>query len=266
MPHTRLAALALLLAVSTSAAAHEIKVFASQQAAPEAGGKATVYLSWGHRVPVDDLIDAATIEKYELVAPDGGRAALKAADTSLQANSVELKTVGVYQAVVSRKASLFTYVFGGDGERQLKRGGKSAVTEGRIDVATRSVMCGKAVIVVGRPSEEVLKPLGQAIEIVPLDPPAKWTANTDLRFQVLIAGKPVTTEFPILEARSVGFKPDNAWGFATTVGRKGEATVRPDRAGTWVLKVNVKRAAPEADRKEIDQESFTATLTLEVGP
>jgi hypothetical protein len=33
-----------------------------------------------------------------------------------------------------------------------------------------------------------------------------------------------------------------------------------------VLKVNVKRPAPEASRSEFDTESFTATLTLEVRP
>lgn len=247
-------------------AAHEIKLFASQQAVPEAGAKATIFVSWGHRVPVDDLIDAATLGRYDLLTPSGDRLSLKAEELSLHANAVELKRVGVYQAVVDRKPSMFTYVFDKEGERQLKRGGKSTVTEGTIDTATRSVMCGKALTVVGKPSEEILKPIGQVIEIVPLDPPSRWKANTDLKFQVLINGQPVTTEFPILEARPIGFKPDNAWSFANTVGRKGEATIRPDKAGTWVLKVNVKRKARDADSKEFDTESFTGTLTLEVGP
>lgn len=259
-------ALAFLTFAGGTALAHEIKVFASQHSVPEAGGKATIFISWGHRVPVDDLIDGATLGRYDLLGPAGEKLALKLEGTSLQANSVELKSIGVYQAVVDRKPSVFTYVFDKEGERQLKRGGKSTITEGRIDTATRSVMCGKTLIVVGKPSEEVLKPIGQAIEIVPLDPPAKWTANADLKFQVLINGKPVTTEFPIIEARPVGFKPDNAWSFATTVGRKGEATIRPDKAGTWVLKVNVKRKSTEADSKEFDTESFTGTLTLEVRP
>lgn len=262
----RYLALTILTVAGGTAAAHEIKVFASQQAVAEAGGKATIFVSWGHRVPVDDLIDGATLGRYDLLGPAGEKLALKLEGTSLQANAVELKAVGVYQAVVDRKPSVFTYVFDKEGERQLKRGGKSTITEGKIDTATRSVMCGKALIVVGKPSEEVLKPIGQAIEIVPLDPPSKWSANADIRFQVLINGKPVTTEFPILEARPVGFKPDNAWSFATTVGRKGEATIRPDKAGTWVLKVNVKRKAGDADAKEFDTESFTGTLTLEVGP
>jgi uncharacterized GH25 family protein len=250
--------------LTTPIFAHEIKVFASRQAMPDAGGKATVYLSWGHRVPVDDLIDGTTLGRYDLLAPGGDKVPLKAEGTSLHANSVELKSPGVHQAVVDRKPSVFTYVIDQDGERQLRRGGKSSVTEGTIDVATRSVMCAKAIVVVGKPGEESLNPVGQAVEIVPLDPPAKWTAGSDLTFRVLINGKPVSADSPILEARPVGFKPDDAWSYATTVNRQGEATVRPDRAGTWVLKVNVKRKA--ADQKEFDQESFTATLTLEVGP
>ena len=74
------------------------------------------------------------------------------------------------------------------------------------------------------------------------------------------------TEFPIVEARPIGFKPDNAWSFATTVNRKGEFTIRPDKAGTWILKVNVKRKANDSDFSEFDQESYTGTLTFEVGP
>lgn len=256
----------VLTSLTTPIFAHEIKVFASQQAIAEAGGKTTVYLSWGHRVPVDDLIDGATLARYELLAPGGDRVTLKAEGTSLHANSVELKSPGVYQAVVDRKPSVFTYVLDQDGQRQLRRGGKSSVTEGTIDVATRSMMCGKAIVVVDKPGEEPLNPVGQVVEIVPLDSPSKWTANSDLKFRVLIQGKPVSTEFPIFEARPIGFKPDNAWSYATTVNRQGEATVRPDRAGTWVLKVNVKRKAAQADLKEFDQESFTATLTLEVAP
>jgi uncharacterized GH25 family protein len=50
------------------------------------------------------------------------------------------------------------------------------------------------------------------------------------------------------------------------VNKKGEFTLRPDKAGTWILKVNVKRKATEADQKEFDVESFTGTLTFEVGP
>jgi len=87
------ATLLLAVALAVPAVAHELKVFASQQAIAEPGTKSTVYLSWGHRVPVDDLIDVASVERYDLIAPDGTASALKAADVGLHTNSVELKRV-----------------------------------------------------------------------------------------------------------------------------------------------------------------------------
>lgn len=260
----RFLVLAALFAFASNSFAHEIKVLASQQAVAEAGAKVTVYLSWGHRVPVDELVDAAAIESFDLHAPDGTKAALKVEGLTFQANATVLKTDGVYRAAVARKRSVSTYVIDKDGERTFKRGGKSSVTEGTIDTAQRSAQCGQAIIVVGKPSVEPLKPLGMGVEIVPVDAPAKWTANTDLKFQVLVDGKPQAGVE--VQARPIGFKPDDAWSYATHADKKGIATVRPDRAATWVLKANVKRPAAEADRKEFDHESFTATLSLEVGP
>ena len=49
----RYLALAFLVVAGGSATAHEIKVFSSRHTVPEAG-KATIFLSWGHRMPVDE--------------------------------------------------------------------------------------------------------------------------------------------------------------------------------------------------------------------
>lgn len=245
-------------------AAHEIKVLASNQAVAEPGGKTTVYLSWGHRIPVDDLVDATTLARYDLVGPSGAVTALKAADQSLQANVVELKEAGLHQAVATRKPSVFTYVLDEEGARQLKRGPKSAHAGAKIDSASKSVQCAKALIVVGTPAEAAPAPLGLPIEILPLDGPARWTATGTLRFQVLLDGKPLPSAEVV--ARPVGFKPDNGWCYATTANRQGEFAVKPSQAGTWVVKVQAKRPAPASARAEYDVESFIATLSLEVAP
>jgi uncharacterized GH25 family protein len=239
-------------------------VLASNQAVAEAGGKTTVYLSWGHRLPVDDLVDTATLERYDLVSPAGQSAALKSSDRSMQANVVELKDAGVYQVAVSRKPSLITYVLDGEGKPQMKRGPKSDHAKDKIDSSMKSLQFAKALIVVGKPSGEPPAPLGQAAEIVPLDGPAKWSSGAALRFRVLIDGKPLPSTEVV--ARYVGFKPDNAWNYATTSDRKGEFSVKPSQAGTWVLKVRARRPAPAKARDQYDTESYTATLSLDVHP
>jgi len=243
---------------------HEIKAFASRMNIPEASGKSTIYLSWGHRLPVDDLVDSDSLERYDLVSPGGIAIGLKKADLSLQTNVIELKEAGIHQVLVNRKPSVYTYVFDNDGSRQLKRGPKTAVTEGKIDVGTKSIQCAKGMIVVGPGAKETIKPAGQPIEIVPLDPPMNWNENKSVRFQVLLNGKPLS--FPEVNARYVGFKPDNAWCYTTTGNRDGELTIRAAHAGTWVLKVSSKQLTHGETREQYDFESYTATLSLEVLP
>ena len=163
-----------LICVATLASAHEIKVLASQLVVPEPGGKTTVYLSWGHRLPVDDLVDAAPIDRYDLIAPDAVSSPLKKDGISLQANSVTLPSVGVYRVVACRKPGVSTYVLDEQGERQLKRGSKKEVKEGRVESATRYQQCATALIVVGPAGAEPVKPTGLPVEIAPLDPPSAW--------------------------------------------------------------------------------------------
>ena len=255
----------LLAALFTSpVGAHEIKALASNQTVAEAGGKTTVYLSWGHRLPVDDLIDPATLARYDLVGPDGKATALKTTEASLQTNVVELKDTGLHQVAVARKTSLYTYVFDEEGKRQLKRGPKTAQGAAKIDVGTKSLQCAKAMISVGKLTDTAPSPVGLPVEIVPLDGPAKWRANTPVRFQVLLEGKPLSTAEVV--ARSVGFKPDNAWSYATLSNRTGEFTVTPSTPGTWVVKVHTQRLVTGKEREDYDFESFTATLSLEVAP
>jgi hypothetical protein len=103
--------------VGTPCQAHELKVFASKLAVDRPGAKTTVYLSWGERLPVDDLIDGASIERYELVAPDGKVRRLETAGVSLQTNVAKLEDSGLYELLVSRKPTVYTFVFDSAGKR-----------------------------------------------------------------------------------------------------------------------------------------------------
>jgi uncharacterized GH25 family protein len=257
------AVLAAVLAAGVTQA-HDLKVLASQLAGAKPGGKSTIYLSWGHRLPVDDLVDGSSLDRYELLGPTGTATPLKKADLSLQENVVELQEPGVYQVLAARKPGTYTFVLDADGNRVLKRGPKTDVKEGKIDYSMRSQQFAKALLVVGTPSKEPVKAAGLPLEIVPQEGPAAWTGGATLHFLVLLDGKPLPEAE--VTARSVGYKPDNAWGYATTTNRDGVAGVLPAQAGTWVLRVNSKRLTSGPTREQYDFDSMTATLTLEIQP
>ncbi len=254
---------ALLLAPA-SVEAHELKVFVSQLVA-DVGDSATVYLSWGHRVPVDELVDAASLERYDLLAPSGSSTALEAEGRSMQPNAVRFDTAGVHQVLARRRSGVYTIAHDADGNRLFLRGPKTeAGSDVRIDHGMRSRQTAKAITVVGEPSNKPLTPAGLPIEIVPLDAPSNWTSGAPVRFRVLVDGQPLTRA--TLLARDLGFAPANAWCYATSTDDDGVATVVPNRSGTWILKVNAKELADEKVRDEYDYESLTTTLVLEVRP
>lgn len=251
----------VLCAGVTTAQAHELKVFASKLAVDRPGVKTTVYLSWGERMPVDDLIDGATLERYELRAPDGNVTRLKASGVSLQTNVEELRDAGLHELIVAKKPTVYTFFFDKSGKRLLKLAPKTEIKDGRIDYAGRSVQSAKAFIVVG-PCKQPPKPAGLVMEIVPLNAPSQWTKGATLHFQVLLEGKPLP--FVNVLARYIGFTPDDAWCYATDTNREGIAHIRPSQPGTWVILVHHKRPTSGPLHDQYDFDSFMTTLTFEV--
>lgn len=246
-----------------SAGAHELKVFASRYLA-ERGEKATIYLADGHRAPVDGLVDEKAVGRYDLIAPDGVATPLRKAGASLQANEVDLEADGVYTAVTARTPGVVGIVANEDGSRSFKRGTKRELAGEKVDEAFHSEQYGKAMIVVGEPGDEAPGAVGLPVEIVPLDGPSRWKVGRDVRFRVVRNGEPV--RFAPIVARSVGFKPDDAWNYATETDDAGEFALRPDRAAVWIVGVEFRRPAPAAHVEDYDSEWFASTLTFEATP
>jgi uncharacterized GH25 family protein len=256
---------ALAVAVVSQGRAHDLNVFASRLAA-KVGDHITVYLSWGHGLPVDDLIDNKELERYDYLSPTGKVTALKHEGESLQTNNVELKEEGVCQIVAVRKPYIYTVLANDDGEHgfKFKIGPKSAVKEGTVDYAMRWQAFAKALIVVGEPKSEAVKPAGLPIEIVPVEGPASWQSGRTLRYRLLYANKPL----PYQEAWAtrVGLLPHGTWCFAASADEEGIISVPVKEAGTWVVRMQSKKLAATKDRNDFDLDTLNATQTLEVQP
>jgi uncharacterized GH25 family protein len=255
--------IALAVASAPAARGHDLKVLVSRLVS-QPGADETVYISYGHILPVGGQIDAATLDDYHVRTPSGSVTYLKKDGISLQANDVHLEEHGIYQAVAARRPAIWCDVVDESGNHTHHRGPRSSVTQGTVEQATRSQMFAKALLISGEDVDRVPEPLGHEIEIVPVEAPAAWRSGEDTAFRVLFQGKPLRNAD--LVATHIGFKPDGAWCFATATNADGIAVVRPSQAGTWVLRVKTQRPAPQEQRGEYDVESYTATLVLEVRP
>jgi hypothetical protein len=116
----------------------------------------------------------------------------------------------------------------------------------------------KALGYVDSPRGDVSKPLGLAIEIVPLANPYTLAAGDSLPVRVLTHGKPqpgLAVEVSHSGSGKVSLKP------AIVTDAKGEAVIPIDSRGLWKLHTI---AMERRDGKEADWESFWASLTFEL--
>lgn len=275
---TSLTVAALLTgSLAVPAAAHHLTVAASAMTATP-GEETSVSISWGHALPQDQPIDAALLERYELRAPSGQIVALQTDGVSWQTNQVRLQDAGVYQVVAARRPSLLTVVVDAEGKHRHHRGPRSSVPDGlgRIDHTALSHQYAKSMIVCGSGETRPAAPWGLPLEIVPLEAPADWRAGRELRFQVLLNGRPAPREEMVisvvglhetLDAHSdTDADPGRPRSPVVITDEQGVAVVPAGLAGKgiWALRVRTRRPVDESVEDQHDVETHTATLSLEV--
>jgi uncharacterized GH25 family protein len=229
------------------------------------GSKATVYLAWGHALPVDELIDGKNLEGYQVHAPSGTTTPLKVDDRSLQANEVTFDQEGVYQFAAALKPLVYSVVKGSDGKTTFLRVPKSEVKlepGSQIETSVRSEMFAKAIAVVGEDGGKAPAKLGHTLEIVPLTEAGKLRLDETARFQVIFRGRPLAGAK--VYATCVAMSPDGAPTSTLETDAEGVVELMPSDAGTWVLGVGHNLPSSGEASAHYDKESYWASLTIGV--
>ncbi|WP_418184991.1 DUF4198 domain-containing protein [Aliarcobacter vitoriensis] len=120
-------------------------------------------------------------------------------------------------------------------------------------------MFAKNIVNIGNDkSDFVTKPIGQNLEIIPLDNPANFKVGVPFKIQVLLDGKPAKT----VEVKGTfdGF-PSNKFAFLGTTDLKGEIEITALRSGKWILMTKSKKAY---ENDTCDEVAYSASLTFQV--
>lgn len=254
-----LAGLATLIATA-NVSAHSLSIQLNHTSF-EPGRKATAFLSWGHSLPVDELIDGKDIGSFEVATPSGSRAPLKLDERSLQANELKLEEQGLYQFVAERKTQVYTVVSDGEGKHNYLRTTKreAKLVEGqKVLTSMRSRMYAKAIAIVGEAPEAAAPVQGHELEIVPLSKVSEFKSGEALRFRVLFQGKPLAGAHAAANlAAGSTTAPSSLEADA-----EGIFTWTPDEEGPYTLSVSHRTQPEESLRADFDNESYVATLTL----
>jgi uncharacterized GH25 family protein len=270
---TRFAIVAVLF-VAVPLSAHDLRVMGGKTLG-KPGDEATVYVTFAHTDPVDEVVEANQLENYLLVSPTGSRRPLdKRQGAGLHDATIKPDERGVHQVVANTTVDLQTKIKGDDGRHRHMNGSKADVKKKNPDAtivsAVKSQQFAKTLIVVGKPDRGP-EPSGLPFDIVPLDKPSEWKAGAKLRFQVLFNDRPLPNA--TLTAAPIGFKKpkkaganhdDENWTQSKKTDKKGIVEIPVDEPGRWVFQVERVVDAVPVNREQYDKENYVTSLTMEI--
>jgi uncharacterized GH25 family protein len=244
-----------ILALATPALAHD---YWAGSKGPDSAGQVTVVIGYGHNFPVGEDLNDEVLSRFQtpkLIGAKGEAPLVSGPELKLFVTK-DPPAKGTYLAVVESKPT-----FGGSTPTGWVR--KSKKEDPSITRCSYGANFGKSVVNIGGAADTALatKPLGQKLEIVPLQNPAGLKVNKPFPVKVLFDGKPLPgvqlgAYFGGLTERN------NAFAFAANTNKNGEVSIIPLRPGNWLAKVT--KIDPYSDQATCDVETYNATLTFDV--
>ncbi|AGA31041.1 DUF4198 domain-containing protein [Singulisphaera acidiphila] len=261
-----LLSLGLILTTTLAAQAHTLRVLVNRPVV-EQGAKGTVYLSYGHLLPVDELIDAEALALLQLHTPTGSVKPLRTSGKSLHANEVIFDEPGLYQAATARKPLVYSTYTDASGKQAFARVPKSELKlpeGGKLLLGTKGHQYSKALILSGEALGPSPAPLGHKLEIVVESQLGKqgYSADQPIKARVLFQGKPLAGVK--VDAASTTLSPDGLPETAAETDSDGRVTLELPEPGIWVLNVTYKFDSAPGDRQAFDIESYVATFAIPI--
>lgn len=234
-----------------SANAHDFWVNGTNQSQFKA------HIGYGHDFPNPEKIPEKRINLFDplyIVKADKSKTTLMQKGENYEFVGEKLPD-GAYALAGEYKPTFWSK----DSDGKWHMDGTRANTK-NVEFCELAIMNAKSVISVGGKKAEFLnKPIGQKIEIVPLDDPFELKVDKPFKVQVFLDSKPL--KMAEVTGTFDGFLQDKH-AFVGTTDLQGVIEVLALRPGKWLLEVTHKQA--HKDTKTCDQDIIIATLTLEV--
>lgn len=252
----------ILVALSAQVYAHDLWLNLNDYA-PVIGGhtRPVVYFGWGHKYPVDDMFTNQLLSKFQLIKSNGEVKDIKPGTGGFLATRLDIEEPGSYWIAAETFPEFYT--ISQVGERIAHRMEPKIGIE-NVLLSMQYQMFAKTLLNVNSATDDVTKPVGHILEIVPLQNPVKLQVGDYLDVQVLFKGKPLPMiPYIRLEGTYNGFSTDGANAYSTWI-MGGIARVKLIYSGSWLLKVGyIITANPELQDK-CDELDYYATLSFAI--
>lgn len=264
---------AAFLALALSASAHQLWIGANRHLlsagdASHDSPSATIYVSWGHRLPVDEPPGPARFDGVTLFAPGADPAPLAVATDGYHAATITFDRPGAWWFAAVAKPVFSTRVKKSDGKTAYLQVPRHAVPPGvTLSDSTLILDCAKTLVHVAGPGfdeSHLQRRTGQRIELVPLKNPAALAPGESLPLQVWYQGKPYTGDSVEVKAEHAAASHVNGGLWSGETDSRGRIEVPLPAPGIWQLVVIVTEPAEGDLAAETNHIRHRATLTFEV--
>ncbi len=219
----------------------------------------TVQASFTEEVFVPDVVMRS--DAWQVRGPDGTAPIAKVTYLrDLALFEVDTPKPGAYRISsgerLGRKSKMFKDAEG----RWAMTGEGATAAPGAEQVEVQSVTQAEVYVSKGAPTDDVLAPTGNGLELRPVTHPAKVFAGTPAAFELLFDGQPL--EGARVEVfRSAGVYDGRKALDAVTTDAAGRFSVNAPDSGTYMTLVRHRAPAPAG--AETPYRSYTHTLTFE---
>jgi uncharacterized GH25 family protein len=198
---------------------------------------------------------------FHLIGPDGAESPVGPVTylRDLSIFEADIKTDGTYRVTTGQRfgrKSKMSRV----GDKWTIRGEDGKPQPGATEVDVQSATLAEAYVTRGQATQAALKPTGKALEIHAITHPNAITAGTDAAFVLLFEGKPLAATDVTL-FRSAGYYDGRKIAAQLKTDAAGRFSVKPEDAGTYLILVRHRAAAPVG--AETPWRSYTYTLVFD---
>lgn len=242
------------------------------------GRKTNIFFGWGHHLPVHDPICSLGkqwVKDYTIYEPDGN-IIHEEIDGEKNGGFVNIpyicKKEGTYRLASIIPSGYYTIY-------QAKNGEWHHYTEPldtmenpdeveKILISLKYWEWSKAIMTVGKPDDNALKPLGQEMEIMLDKNPIEYKVGDTVNFTVLKDGKPLTEPGGSFcaqdQGRSSGF--DDFLYDKEPLNEDGTGSFKITRSAIWHLKIQWGYPAPKEYEDKCWIFGYVCSLTFQVDP
>jgi uncharacterized GH25 family protein len=241
---------------ATPVLAHDLWItMDSYEVGQNKAAEATVFSSHHFPAPASEVMPPERMDRFIFVSPDGRQATAVNSGKGIYRSNATFNEAGTYVAVALPLNTFYTKTPEG-----YQRGKNRKEVNNPI-ACSYSQKFAKAIFSVGKVSGDAYsKPLGHAMELVPLKDPLSLKTGDVLQVKVLLEGKPART---FVYGTYEGFTDAaNTFAYATRTDKNGIAEIKMIHAGVWVLIVKAEEDYPDAT--ECDTQRWAASLTFKI--